>query len=376
MKALLIATSLIFGFAAAGAYAQAPADAPAGTTGLCKDGSYYSGASKKGACRGHKGVKDWYGDAASAAPTKATRAPKMTAPATSTAAAAAPAGATGLCKDGTYYSGDTKRGACRGHKGVKDWYGASAVAPAAPSSPMSPSAPKSDMAPASAAAPAAAPAGSTGLCKDGTYYSGATKRGACRGHKGVKDWYGASAVAPAAPSSPMSSSAPKSDMAPASAAAPAAAPAGSTGLCKDGTYYSGATKRGACRGHKGVKDWYGTAAAGAGAATAMPSKPAMPPAANPMEPANPAMPANPAAPSPKRPVPPMSRVPGTDATPPETRAAAPGGGMGKVWVNSESKVYHCQDDRYYGKTKQGEYMSEADALATGNRASRGKACTK
>ncbi|MEP6511529.1 MAG: DUF3761 domain-containing protein [Dokdonella sp.] len=309
MKALLIATSLIFGFAAAGAYAQAPADAPAGTTGLCKDGSYYSGASKKGACRGHKGVKDWYGDAASAAPTKATRAPKMTAPTTSTAAAAAPAGATGLCKDGTYYSGDTKRGACRGHKGVKDWYGASAVAPAAPSSPMS-------------------------------------------------------------------SSAPKSDMAPASAAAPAAAPAGSTGLCKDGTYYSGATKRGACRGHKGVKDWYGTAAAGAGAATAMPSKPAMPPAANPMEPANPAMPANPAAPSPKRPVPPMSRVPGTDATPPETRAAAPGGGMGKVWVNSESKVYHCQDDRYYGKTKQGEYMSEADALATGNRASRGKACTK
>jgi|SRR5215813_9831149 len=31
---------------------QAPAGAPAGTTGLCNDGNYYSGTSKKGACKG------------------------------------------------------------------------------------------------------------------------------------------------------------------------------------------------------------------------------------------------------------------------------------------------------------------------------------
>jgi hypothetical protein len=40
-----------------------------------------------------------------------------------------------------------------------------------------------------------------------------------------------------------------------------------------------------------------------------------------------------------------------------------------VWVNTESGIYHKQGSRYYGKTKQGKYMTEADAIKAGYRPS-------
>ncbi len=56
--------------------------------------------------------------------------------------------------------------------------------------------------------------------------------------------------------------------------------------------------------------------------------------------------------------------------------AAVAGGAGKVWVNTSSKTYHCEGSKFYGKTKTGEYMTEADAKAKGNHAVKGKACSK
>lgn len=137
-------------------------------------------------------------------------------------------------------------------------------------------------------------------------------------------------------------------------ALPADAPAGSTVQCKDGSYASPDSKSGACRGHKGIKTWYGKPAAAAPAAAPAPAAAAAP---------------APAAPATAKAAP-VAAQPN-----PATMAAAPGGGAGKVWANEETHVYHCMGDRYYGKTKKGEYMSEADAKAKGMHASHNKACS-
>ena len=113
------------------------------------------------------------------------------------------------------------------------------------------------------------------------------------------------------------------------AASAADATATVSATCNDGTSYSGTSKKGACSGHKGVKEWSAPAAAAAPAAETKPA------------------------------------------------AAAPAaGGAGKVWVNTKTKVYHCEGTAFYGKTKDGSYMTEAEAKATGNRADHGKACSK
>ncbi len=134
------------------------------------------------------------------------------------------------------------------------------------------------------------------------------------------------------------------------AGAQVAPPAGSTGLCKDGTYSTAASKEGACRGHHGVKTWY------AGAAPAV-TAPAPSPESAPVA----------SAPAAKK---------GSPASKAAARPQAAGGGPGLVWVNTSSQVYHCYGTDFYGTTKAGSYMTEADAKAKGAHPDHGKACGK
>lgn len=146
---------------------------------------------------------------------------------------------------------------------------------------------------------------------------------------------------------------------PFAAMAQAAAPAGSTGSCKDGTYTTAASKRGACSGHGGVKDWFSTATPAA-------SAPAAPAAM-----AAPAPAAAPAAAPASAPAAPMAAKSAPAAAPATAAAAST---AGKVWLNTSSNVYHCPGDKYYGNTKNGAYMTEAEAKAKGAHADHNKPC--
>src|SRR5258708_3680248 len=112
-------------------------------------------------------------------------------------------------------------------------------------------------------------------------------------------------------------------------ASQAQAPAGTTGVCKDGTYTSAASKRGACAGHGGVKEGSAEKAEAAPGRMRAPSQPAAKAAT-----------ARPPAATEK------------SAAPAKSANAMPaaGGGPGQVWVNARSKVYHCSGDKWYGKT--------------------------
>lgn len=46
----------------------------------------------------------------------------------------------------------------------------------------------------------------------------------------------------------------------------------------------------------------------------------------------------------------------------------------QVWVNTSSGVYHCPGTRWYGKTKQGKYLSECEARKEGYRPAYGHPC--
>jgi len=236
---------------------------------------------------------------------------------------------TATCKDGTSFTGAKRSGACRGHGGVQSWGAAPesgglvnpAIEPAA-----SPATTKN-------AAQAQSTGTVTATCKDGTSFTGAKRSGACRGHGGVQLW----GAAPESSGLASAAIEPAANPASTKSAAQAQGTGTVTATCKDGTSFTGAKRSGACRGHAGVQSW------GAAEATTIPVN-------------APAQLATPA--------------------PTTTRGATPApAGNGQVWVNTDSHVYHCPDTRWYGKTKQGTYMSEVQAQAQGAKPDHGKACT-
>lgn len=101
-------------------------------------------------------------------------------------------------------------------------------------------------------------------------------------------------------------------------------------VCKDGTKLNVDTTRGACHGHGGIDK-----SASADVST---------------------------------------HTSGAGGTTTSSSARASAGGPDKVWVNDSTKVYHCQGDRWYGKTKHGEYMTESQAKEKGFHADHGKSC--
>ena len=77
--------------------------APAGATAKCSDGTYSTAKSHRGACARHGGIAQWLADTSSASRTSAV-----------------PANAIARCQDGTY-SKSSRRGACSRHGGVNTW---------------------------------------------------------------------------------------------------------------------------------------------------------------------------------------------------------------------------------------------------------------
>lgn len=57
---------------------------------------------------------------------------------------------------------------------------------------------------------------------------------------------------------------------------------------------------------------------------------------------------------------------------PAKKSKAAASAKNQVWVNG--KVYHCPGSRHFGKTKNGEYMTEKAAIAAGAKASRNRPC--
>jgi hypothetical protein len=65
-----------------------------------------------------------------------------------------------------------------------------------------------------------------------------------------------------------------------------------------------------------------------------------------------------------------ARAGANGSAPPDSRGEATATAA-KVWVNTSSGKYFRPGQQWYGKTKRGEYMSEAEAIQKGYRAAKG-----
>src|SRR5438094_2825549 len=90
------------------------AQAPKGATAQCKDGTYSTAKTQRGACSGHGGIATWLGPADTGSKANAPKDTKSlgTAGTAKRAPANAPVDATGQCKDGSFTTATSKRGAC------------------------------------------------------------------------------------------------------------------------------------------------------------------------------------------------------------------------------------------------------------------------
>jgi hypothetical protein len=204
-----------------------------------------------------------------------------------------------------------------------------------------------------------APKDATGQCTDSSYTTAKTQARACLKHGGVKTWFGGTASATAAPATTATAAPKASTPAPTKTTASKSPPKDATGECTDGSYTTAKTQARGCLKHGGVKTWFGAeaptaAAAAPGAAAAAPAAAASPASGPTIV---------------------KTVAPRAQASAPGTTPAQAPANPTDVWVNLSTKAYHCPGTKYYGTTKHGKYMSEADAKAAGFHPSYGKACS-